>query len=211
MELAMGTKVYKVGEEVGWNNCTKVNDFYSQWSASKYFQVGDVLVFRFNPSNDNVFRVTAEDFTACTAPSPIGLPTDGIEAFTLDTPGPAYFICSIPGRCQAGQKLQVFVHSNLAPAPSPSQLAANQPQLPPAPAPSPVSLQQQQQSPPLPPPSTSPIPPPGPAPSSDHHHSPEQSPSDDKKSGSASLSLNAWVAVAAALALSLFNLAGTTS
>nr|GMD96179.1 mavicyanin-like [Ipomoea batatas] len=204
-DVTMGTQIYRVGDYFGWNNSTKVD--YSQWSASKDFQVGDVLSFQFDPNNDNVFRVSAEDFAACRAPSPFGLPSDGQEFYPLDTPGRWYFICSIPGRCQSGQKLQILVHPLAPSAPSQPSSPTNPPTIGPAPAPSPIN-------PPAPPqnnPSSSSSPAGSPlneSPSSGKlspDHSPSNSPAGEN-SGSVAVPVNFWVAMAA-VAVSVFSIA----
>ncbi|XP_019186547.1 PREDICTED: early nodulin-like protein 2 [Ipomoea nil] len=213
-DVTIGTQIYRVGDYFGWNNSTKID--YSKWSASKDFHVGDVLMFQFDPNNDNVFRVSAEDFAGCRAPSPIGLPSDGQEFYALDSPGRWHFICSIPGRCEAGEKLEIVVHPSVSSAPS-SQPSSPVPPTtnPPAMAPAPTRSHQSENQPAPPPqnnPSSSSSSPAGSplneSPSSSGKLSPDQSPSNspaDEKSASVSVPANVWVAVVA-VAVSVFSI-----
>ncbi|XP_009782791.1 mavicyanin-like [Nicotiana tabacum] len=120
--------IYEVGNFAGWTSTGQVD--YKRWSASKHFQVGDILLFEFDPKFDNVVRVTKEDFQACNASSPFGTPSTGKEWFSLDVEGHVYFICSVPGHCKAGQNVEIVVHSaapTTSPAASPPAILAPAP------------------------------------------------------------------------------------
>ncbi|THG12718.1 hypothetical protein TEA_026845 [Camellia sinensis var. sinensis] len=116
--------VYKVGDSAGWTNTGHYN---------KQFH--------------NVIRVTHKNFNACNATAPYFTLNSGNDSFTITRGGHFYFICSLPGHCEAGQKVDVRV-------PKTTNTTAPHPTSSPAPAP-----HQTPQSPPLPSPSLSPSPP----------------------------------------------------
>ncbi|CAI9776322.1 unnamed protein product [Fraxinus pennsylvanica] len=111
-------EVYKVGDSAGWTTIGNVD--YKQWSAPKKFQIGDVIVFEYNPQFHNVMQVTHAEYRSCNASSPISTHTTGNDSITIDTRGHHYFICAVPGHCQAGQKVDINVLRTPSVAPSPS-------------------------------------------------------------------------------------------
>ncbi|XP_059316198.1 mavicyanin-like [Lycium ferocissimum] len=115
-------KTYVVGDSAGWTSNKQVD--YKRWSVSKHFEIGDVLLFEFNPNKDNIVLVTKKDFEACNG-YPFGTPSLGKERFPLDSEGQLYFICSVPGHCKAGQKLEITVHSAASPAMAPTPSTTN--------------------------------------------------------------------------------------
>ncbi|KAL7200683.1 hypothetical protein ACSBR1_032583 [Camellia fascicularis] len=135
--------VYKVGDSTGWTNTGHVD--YKAWSAAKLFHVGDTILFEYNKQFHNVIRVTHKNFNACNATAPYFTLNSGNDSFTIPRGGHFYFICSIPGHCEAGQKVDIRVpkttnttapHPTSSPAPAPLQT----PQSPPLPSPSPPVL-----------------------------------------------------------------------
>ncbi|XP_051129319.1 mavicyanin [Andrographis paniculata] len=99
--------VYKVGDSAGWTTIGNVD--YKKWAVSKNFQVGDVIVFEYNPQFHNVMRVTHADYRACNASSPMSTHTTGNDSITIDSHGHHFFVCAVPGHCQAGQKVDINV------------------------------------------------------------------------------------------------------
>ena len=86
--------------------------------------------FKFAPSHD-VTEVDKKDYDSCSAANPIKSYTGGSAAVKLTAPGKRYFICSVPGHCAAGMKLEVA-----APAPAPARSKPrHQRSLAPTPAP----------------------------------------------------------------------------
>lgn len=66
-------------------------------------------------------QVTQHDFQSCNATSAIATYTSGSDSITLKRPGHFYFLCGVPGHCQAGQKVEVLVKpSSIGPSASPS-------------------------------------------------------------------------------------------
>ncbi|KAK4380290.1 hypothetical protein RND71_002152 [Anisodus tanguticus] len=92
--------VYEVGDSTGWT----FNYNYEQWASSKSFQLGDTLVFNFNPQLHNVRQVNKTSFDTCTDHDPIASFYTGSDSLTLMTPGEYYFLCDIPGHCASGLK-----------------------------------------------------------------------------------------------------------
>ncbi|XP_039125426.1 basic blue protein-like [Dioscorea cayenensis subsp. rotundata] len=91
-----------VGDNQGWGFSVS----YSDWAKGKSFASGDTLVFNYQPGLHNVVLVTAAGYKNCKAPGAAEAATSGNDNLTLKK-GANYFICSIPGHCSAGMKLQV--------------------------------------------------------------------------------------------------------
>ena len=75
--------------------------------------------FQFAPSHD-VTEVDKKDYDSCSAANPIKSYTGGSAAVKLTAPGKRYFICSVPGHCAAGMKLEVTVAAAAVTAPAPA-------------------------------------------------------------------------------------------
>ncbi|GAA0184892.1 hypothetical protein LIER_32180 [Lithospermum erythrorhizon] len=125
--------VHKVGDASGWTTIGNVD--YKKWAATKTFQIGDVIVFKYSPQFHNVMQVTHAEFRACNASSPIATHTTGNDSITITTPGHHFFLCGVPGHCQAGQKVDINVlrSASVTPSPSPAPAAVDAAE---APAPS---------------------------------------------------------------------------
>ena len=81
----------------------------------------NIAVFAYNSQFHNVMQVTHNDFQSCNGSSAIASYTSGSDSVTLKRPGHFYFLCGVPGHCQAGQKVDVLVtSSSLGPSASPS-------------------------------------------------------------------------------------------
>ncbi|KAA8548627.1 hypothetical protein F0562_000311 [Nyssa sinensis] len=128
--------VYKVGDSTGWTTIGNFN--YTNWAATKSFEVGDVILFEYHPQFHNVMQVTHPDYKSCNASTPITTHTSGNDSITINTHGHHYFLCGVPGHCQAGQKVDINVLrvSSMAPTPaglpSPSTPVATVPAPPPS-------------------------------------------------------------------------------
>ncbi|KAH6821194.1 Cupredoxin superfamily protein [Perilla frutescens var. hirtella] len=119
--------IHKVGDSAGWTTIANVD--YYHWALTKSFQLGDVIVFEYNPQFHNVMRVTHAEYKACNASSPISTYTTGNDSITIDTRGHHFFICGVPGHCQAGQKVDINVPRAPSVAPSESGSASPAPAL----------------------------------------------------------------------------------
>ncbi|KAL4588350.1 hypothetical protein LXL04_001234 [Taraxacum kok-saghyz] len=112
---------YTVGDSAGWTTIGNVN--YKQWAATKTFQFGDTIVFTYNKQFHNVMQVTHADYRSCNISTPITTHSTGNDSIVIKTYGHHYYLCAVPGHCQAGQKLDINVKrlsSTSAPTPSPS-------------------------------------------------------------------------------------------
>lgn len=117
--------VYKVGDSAGWTTIGNVD--YKQWSATKTFQLGDKIVFEYNPQFHNVMQVIHSEYKACNASSPISTHTTGNDSITIDTHGHHFFVCGVPGHCQAGQKVDINVLRSPSLAPTQSGVPSSVP------------------------------------------------------------------------------------
>ncbi|PHT38694.1 Mavicyanin [Capsicum baccatum] len=137
MQLCFGV-VYKVGDSAGWTTIGNVD--YKQWAANKTFSVGDVIVFQYSPQFHNVMQVKHAEYQSCNASAPIATHTTGKDSITIATHGHHFFLCGVPGHCQAGQKVDINVlraSSSPSPSPSPSSSSSTVPAVAvPSPSPS---------------------------------------------------------------------------
>ncbi|OAY80239.1 Chemocyanin [Ananas comosus] len=94
-----------VGGSQGWGFSVS----YDNWAGGKSFATGDTLVFKYQAGLHNVVPVDAAGYRSCKASSSEAsrAATTGDDKFTLKK-GSNYFICSIPGHCAAGMKIQVL-------------------------------------------------------------------------------------------------------
>ncbi|CAN6170497.1 unnamed protein product [Urochloa humidicola] len=92
---------------------------YNGWAAKQAIKQGDTVSFKYSASHD-VTEVSKADYDACSGANPIKSYTGGATSIKLTTPGKHYFICSIPGHCAAGMKLEVTVAAAAAAAPAPA-------------------------------------------------------------------------------------------
>ncbi|KAG5061678.1 hypothetical protein AAZX31_01G224200 [Glycine max] len=128
--------VHKVGDSAGWTIIGNID--YKKWAATKNFQVGDTIIFEYNAKFHNVMRVTHAMYKSCNASSPLTTMSTGNDTIKITNYGHHFFLCGIPGHCQAGQKVDInVVKVSAAAAPSPTSAMASP--VPPAnvPAPSP--------------------------------------------------------------------------
>lgn len=95
-----------------------------------YNRTADFIIiiadFKYNRQFHNVMEVSRQDFESCNSSSPILTYTTGYDSVELTAAGHHYFMCSIPGHCHAGQKLDIFVHCNAnGPDPTPPDHLTN--------------------------------------------------------------------------------------
>ncbi|WJX59995.1 hypothetical protein P8452_45251 [Trifolium repens] len=141
--------VYKVGDSAGWTIMGNIN--YTKWAADKKFQIGDTIIFEYNPKLHNVMRVTHPMYRSCNTSAPMTTLNTGNDSIKLTNNGHHFFLCGVPGHCQLGQKVDINVIKVSASAPpaapaaapsiSPSALPSAVPPVPksntPSPSPSP--------------------------------------------------------------------------
>ncbi|KAL8105140.1 hypothetical protein AgCh_029071 [Apium graveolens] len=137
LQVSVGA-VYKVGESAGWTIAGSVD--YKKWSAAKTFHVGDIILFQYNSQFHNVMQVSHAEYKSCNASAPIVTHTTGNDSITVTSKGHHFFLCGIPGHCQAGQKVDINVlRVSSSKAPSSSTTPSSSPAVtvvPPSPTPS---------------------------------------------------------------------------
>ncbi|PWA50412.1 mavicyanin [Artemisia annua] len=110
---AKGGEVYIVGDGNGWTNLGHID--YKTWAATKHFQVGDSIVFRYAKKFHNVVRVSYKNYKTCNATNSYNTYNSGNDIFTIRYPGHYFFICSTPDHCESGQKVDIRVLPTPAP------------------------------------------------------------------------------------------------
>ncbi|GMH26045.1 hypothetical protein Nepgr_027888 [Nepenthes gracilis] len=135
ISLVCGAAVYMVGDSQGWTIINNPN--YSRWAASKSFHNGDVIVFQYNKEFNNVMQVTLADFKSCNAVNPLATYNSGNDTITIQKPGHYFYLCSFPGHCEAGQRVDIRVPKTQLPM-SPSSSAV--PTISPSPSPTPSHM-----------------------------------------------------------------------
>ncbi|MED6184064.1 hypothetical protein PIB30_043829 [Stylosanthes scabra] len=145
LQSASHGAVYKVGDSAGWTIIGNVD--YKAWASPKNFHVGDTIIFEYNEKFHNVMRVTHGMYRACNTSAPLEIYASGNDSINITNHGHHFFICGVPGHCQAGQKVDVNVPrpnnknvtqeaASTAPTPSSSSSALAS-SFPPAHAPAP--------------------------------------------------------------------------
>ncbi|KAB5564920.1 hypothetical protein OIU76_003547 [Salix suchowensis] len=107
-----------VGANKGWNPGMN----YTLWANNNTFYVGDLISFRYQKTQYNVFEVNQTGYDNCTTEGALGNWTSGKDFIPLNEAKRFYFICG-NGQCFNGMKVTVLVLP-LPPPPSGS-VAAN--------------------------------------------------------------------------------------
>ncbi|XP_051116025.1 lamin-like protein [Andrographis paniculata] len=103
-----------VGANRGWN--PGIN--YTLWANNHTFYVGDLISFRYQKTQYNVFEVNQTGYDNCTTEGAAGNWSSGKDFIPLNKAKRYYFICG-NGGCFSGMKVSVLVHP-LPPPPSSS-------------------------------------------------------------------------------------------
>ncbi|KAM0921722.1 hypothetical protein ACQ4PT_006665 [Festuca glaucescens] len=82
---------------------------YAQWASNMKFLTGDQVLFRYSRAAHNVVEVSKADYDACSASSPIASFQTGNDIVPLAAAGSRYFICGVPGHCDAGMKVRIDI------------------------------------------------------------------------------------------------------
>ncbi|KDP41960.1 hypothetical protein JCGZ_26978 [Jatropha curcas] len=107
-----------VGANKGWN--PGIN--YTLWANNQTFYVGDLISFRYQKSQYNVFEVNQTGYDNCTTEGAVGNWSKGKDFIPLNKAKRYYFICG-NGQCFNGMKVSVLVHP--LPSPPSSSVSAN--------------------------------------------------------------------------------------
>jgi hypothetical protein len=84
-----------------------------------------LLVFNYDPSRHNVFKVNGTLFQSCTFPPANEALSTGKDIIQLKTEGRKWYVCGIANHCSARQmKFVITVLPEGAPAPSPPPSSA---------------------------------------------------------------------------------------
>ncbi|KAI3463470.1 hypothetical protein Pfo_020133 [Paulownia fortunei] len=106
-----------VGANRGWNPGMN----YTLWANNHTFYVGDLISFRYQKTQYNVFEVNKTGYDNCTIEGATGNWSSGKDFILLDKAKKYYFICGTGG-CFNGMKVSVLVHP--LPPPPRSAVAA---------------------------------------------------------------------------------------
>eukprot|EP00253_Pinus_taeda_P008676 PITA_08676 len=106
---AVAAYQFSVGGGNGWVPPSGTQESYNQWAGRNRFQVGDLLVFKYNPNEDSVLQVNSQDYEACKTTNPVAHFKDGNTVFKFPKHGPFYFISGNATNCQKGEKLVIVV------------------------------------------------------------------------------------------------------
>ncbi|XVF28885.1 hypothetical protein REPUB_Repub15cG0071400 [Reevesia pubescens] len=89
-------------------------------------------VFEYHVQVHNVMQVTDSMYKACNVSAPLATYTTGNDSINITTKGHHFFLCGVPGHCQAGQKvdINVLLTSETAPAPTPASSGLISPSVP---------------------------------------------------------------------------------
>ncbi|PRQ46336.1 putative Blue (type 1) copper binding protein [Rosa chinensis] len=98
---------YVVGDSLGWTLPPNTS-FYSDWAASKTFQLGDVVSFNWT-GNHTMAEATKEEYDNCSDP---GIWSTTPVNVNLISAGSRYFICTVGDHCEQGQKVTITVGSS---------------------------------------------------------------------------------------------------
>ncbi|XP_010090483.2 cucumber peeling cupredoxin [Morus notabilis] len=126
---------YSVGDSL-WT-IPPFPEYFSNWSSSHFFKIGDSLVFDFETGRYDVIQVSSQDYESCNSLNPSKIFYGGPTIIQLHERGVFYFICNFSNYCDLGQKIAITVHDCrevYPPSPSPSPSPASTitpPSLPP--------------------------------------------------------------------------------
>ncbi|KAB2028823.1 hypothetical protein ES319_D05G121800v1 [Gossypium barbadense] len=104
-----------VGANKGWN--PGIN--YTLWANNQTFYVGDLISFRYQKTQYNVFEVNQTGYDSCTTEGAVGNWSSGKDFIPLNESKRYYFICG-NGQCFNGMKVSVVVHPLPSPTASPA-------------------------------------------------------------------------------------------
>ncbi|KAE9585580.1 hypothetical protein Lal_00009786 [Lupinus albus] len=110
MVYGVGGTDHIVGANHGWN--PGIN--YTLWSNNHTFYVGDLISFRYQKNEYNVFEVNQSGYENCSTEGAVGNWSKGKDFIPLNMAKRYYFICG-NGQCFNGMKVSVLVHPLLSP------------------------------------------------------------------------------------------------
>ncbi|XP_059637921.1 blue copper protein-like [Cornus florida] len=120
LHTTVAQTTHVVGDSLGWIVPPGGPIAYSTWADMYTFTVGDILVFNFTTGQQDVARVSKEQFSTCNSTNPIWHETTGPANITLTSAGEYYFIGTMDTHCYLGQKLAINVTGTSGPTASPA-------------------------------------------------------------------------------------------
>ncbi|KAJ0232209.1 Phytocyanin domain-containing protein [Hirschfeldia incana] len=99
---------FMVGGGKGWT-VPSGSQVYSEWAEKSRFQVGDSLLFVYQPNQDSVLQVTRDAYDSCNSDAPTAKFADGKTSFALTHSGAYYFISGNKDNCNKNEKLVIIV------------------------------------------------------------------------------------------------------
>ncbi|KAM3696497.1 hypothetical protein ACJW31_06G043100 [Castanea mollissima] len=100
---------FTVGGSKGWAIPSPNDVHFNQWAENNRFQIGDSLLFNYQPDQDSVLQVNQDSYTNCNTDSYQQKYTDGHTVVQLPQSGPFYFISGNKDNCQKNEKMVVIV------------------------------------------------------------------------------------------------------
>ncbi|KAK9698151.1 hypothetical protein RND81_08G085400 [Saponaria officinalis] len=97
------------GKADAWKVPSSETESLNNWAEKNRFNIGDILVWKYDSKKDSVMQVTREAYLTCNTSNPIAEHKDDETKVVLDKPGPQYFISGIKDNCDKGEKLIVLV------------------------------------------------------------------------------------------------------
>ncbi|XP_050247056.1 early nodulin-like protein 1 [Quercus robur] len=100
---------FTVGGSKGWSVPSPNDVHFNQWAENSRFQIGDSLLFNYQPDQDSVLQVNQDSYNNCNTDSYQQKYTDGHTVVQLPQSGPFYFISGNKDNCQKNEKMVVIV------------------------------------------------------------------------------------------------------
>ncbi|KAL8149739.1 hypothetical protein AgCh_006672 [Apium graveolens] len=107
---------------IPWTSLPGISVPYRIWSSVQTFAVNDKIVFVFPQGLHTAAEVTKEGYDKCNLSEIISIEATSPATFTIESVGKHYYICTVAGHCQQGQKVAITV-----PDSSPALLATSAP------------------------------------------------------------------------------------
>ncbi|XP_077242185.1 early nodulin-like protein 9 [Tasmannia lanceolata] len=101
---------FRVGSTNEWKVPTDPNAMpYNKWAEMNRFQIGDSLLFVYQPDQDSVLYVNKDDYNNCNTEAPFLSFKDGNTSFKFNHSGAYYFISGVGENCNRNEKVAVVV------------------------------------------------------------------------------------------------------
>nr|XP_043629567.1 mavicyanin-like [Erigeron canadensis] len=112
LQFTVAKTSHVVGDVLGWTIPPGGEVIYATWASRRNFTVGDTLVFNFPTGLHTVAEVPKAAYGPCNYTNTLSNYPNGPATITLTRPGNHYYICTVLGHCQLGQKITINVTSS---------------------------------------------------------------------------------------------------